>query len=85
MPWLLVEFIWRRKHHGDLWGGIMKCLSEVAFRANSKLEPVLIQFTSENMNHQESNDSISGDEEDSSIEDSSESDSVVDSDEDYSD
>lgn len=21
VPWLLIEFIWRRKHYGDLWGG----------------------------------------------------------------
>lgn len=31
MPWVLVEAIWRRKHHGDLWGGLIKSLKEVAF------------------------------------------------------
>jgi hypothetical protein len=31
MPWLLLEFIWRRKHHADIWGGVIKCLKEVRF------------------------------------------------------
>lgn len=22
--------MWRRKHHGDLWGGLLKCLKEVS-------------------------------------------------------
>ena len=30
MPWNLVEFIWRRKHYGDLWGGFLKCLKDVS-------------------------------------------------------
>lgn len=29
MPWKLVEFIWRRKHDDNWWGGIMKALSSV--------------------------------------------------------
>lgn len=29
MPWKLVEFIWRRKHHGDLFGGMLRTLREV--------------------------------------------------------
>lgn len=31
MPWALTEFLWRRKHHGDLWKGLLKCLSEVSY------------------------------------------------------
>lgn len=38
-PWMLVEFIWRRKHYGDLWGGVMKCLREVAFNPNTVNPP----------------------------------------------
>ena len=30
MPWKLVEFIWRRKHHGDIFGGMLTTLREVA-------------------------------------------------------
>lgn len=29
MPWKLVEFIWRRKHHGDIFGGMLTTLREV--------------------------------------------------------
>ncbi|CAO3621632.1 unnamed protein product [Mucor hiemalis] len=29
MPWKLVEFIWRRKHHGNIFGGMMTTLREV--------------------------------------------------------
>lgn len=31
MPWVLLEFIWRRKYFGDLFGGMMKSLREVDF------------------------------------------------------
>ncbi|KAG1136296.1 hypothetical protein G6F38_012161 [Rhizopus arrhizus] len=31
MPWLLIEFIWRRKHHNDIFGGIINCLKNVSF------------------------------------------------------
>ncbi|KAG1399835.1 hypothetical protein G6F59_013267 [Rhizopus arrhizus] len=29
--WLLIEFIWRRKHHNDIFGGIIDCLKNVSF------------------------------------------------------
>lgn len=45
VPWLLIEFIWRRKHYGDLWGGLMKTLKEVSFH-NSATNPAwLTDFT----------------------------------------
>ncbi|OBZ80187.1 hypothetical protein A0J61_11764 [Choanephora cucurbitarum] len=28
MPWVLIEFIWRRKHCGDITGGIVKVLKK---------------------------------------------------------
>ncbi|KAG1147461.1 hypothetical protein G6F37_008807 [Rhizopus arrhizus] len=31
MPWLLIEFIWRRKHHNDIFNGIINCLKNVSF------------------------------------------------------
>lgn len=31
MPWKLIEFIWRRKHHGNEWNSILKCLREISF------------------------------------------------------
>ncbi|EIE82405.1 hypothetical protein RO3G_07110 [Rhizopus delemar RA 99-880] len=31
VPWLLIEFIWRRKHHNDIFGGIIDCLKNVSF------------------------------------------------------
>ncbi|CAO3645206.1 unnamed protein product [Mucor hiemalis] len=31
VPWVLTEFIWRRKHHGDLYNGLMTTLREVGF------------------------------------------------------
>ncbi|KAJ8651865.1 hypothetical protein O0I10_012558 [Lichtheimia ornata] len=31
MKYRLTEFIFRRKHAGDLWGGIIKALKEVSF------------------------------------------------------
>lgn len=82
MPWLLAEFIWRRKHHGDLWGGIMKCLSEIAFRRNSDLEPILTQFTAENITDDDVEDNIDDSEEEDTDE-SSESDIYSDSDDNY--
>ncbi|CEP16296.1 hypothetical protein [Parasitella parasitica] len=39
MPWTLMEFIWRRKHHGNIWEGIMKCLREVTFVRNDDTDP----------------------------------------------
>lgn len=79
VPWLLAEFIWRRKHYGDLWGGVMTCLSEVAFRRNSELDPVLTQFTSElTSDSEESESEIESTEEEVSSEASSDS-----SDDDY--
>ena len=39
MPWKLVEFIWRRKHAGNLWGGaITKALKEVFFEQCNPIE-----------------------------------------------
>lgn len=29
MPWVLIEFMWHRKHHGDLWDGLMKMLKYI--------------------------------------------------------
>lgn len=46
MPWVLVEFIWRRKHHGDLWGGLLKCLREVTFSNVSTNPPIYTEDTS---------------------------------------
>ena len=31
MPWKLVEFIWRRKHSGNLWEAFITALKEVSF------------------------------------------------------
>ena len=31
MPWKLVEFIWRRKHSGNLWQAFITALKEVSF------------------------------------------------------
>jgi transposase-like protein len=31
MPWKLVEFIWRRKHHNNEWNAITHCLREISF------------------------------------------------------
>ena len=31
MPWKLVEFIWRRKHDGNLWQAFVTALNEVSF------------------------------------------------------
>jgi hypothetical protein len=44
MPWILVEFIWRRKHHHDIWGGVMKCLREVAYSPDSENPAFLTEF-----------------------------------------
>ncbi|KAJ8651429.1 hypothetical protein O0I10_013026 [Lichtheimia ornata] len=30
-PWKLIEFIWRRKHSEDWWGGLLSSLRDVAF------------------------------------------------------
>lgn len=30
-PWLLLEFIWRRKNRRDLWGAIVTGLGAVSF------------------------------------------------------
>ncbi|ORE08154.1 hypothetical protein BCV72DRAFT_324617 [Rhizopus microsporus var. microsporus] len=34
MPWVLVEFMWRRKHYDDLWDGLMKALKNDAYFTN---------------------------------------------------
>ncbi|CEP11592.1 hypothetical protein [Parasitella parasitica] len=39
MPWMLMEFIWRRKHHGNIWEGIMTRLREVTFVRNDDTDP----------------------------------------------
>lgn len=44
MPWVLVEFIWRRKHYGDLWGGLIKTLREVSFSRASRNEAYFTDF-----------------------------------------
>ncbi|KAG1135723.1 hypothetical protein G6F37_012585 [Rhizopus arrhizus] len=31
IPWLLIEFIWRRKHHNNTFNGIINCLKNVSF------------------------------------------------------
>ncbi len=31
MPWKLVEHIWRRKHDGNWWNAVIRCLREVQF------------------------------------------------------
>lgn len=46
VPWLLIEFIWRRKHHGDLWGGVMKTLKEVSFSRSDSNPAWLTDFSS---------------------------------------
>ena len=35
MPRLLLEFIWRKKHHGHIWGGVIQCLREISFSSKS--------------------------------------------------
>lgn len=37
---ILVEFLWRRKHFGDIWGGLLKCLKEVNYASNSDNFPI---------------------------------------------
>ncbi|KAG1398570.1 hypothetical protein G6F58_011295 [Rhizopus delemar] len=31
IPWLLIEFIWQRKHHNNIFNGIISCLKNVSF------------------------------------------------------
>lgn len=46
VPWLLIEFIWRRKHHGDLWGGVLKTLKEVSYSRSNTNPSWLTEFES---------------------------------------
>lgn len=47
MPWVLLKFIWTRKHFGDIWGGIEKVLKEVQF-ARAQINPPFITDYDEN-------------------------------------
>lgn len=40
MPWNLVEALWRRKHSGNIWGGLIKTLREVSFSNATLNEPL---------------------------------------------
>ena len=31
MPWMLLDFLWRRKNKPDLWGALMRALRETSF------------------------------------------------------
>lgn len=51
MPWLLVEFIWRRKHHSGIFDGIIKVLKDVAFSRAARNPAWLTEFSSENISN----------------------------------
>jgi hypothetical protein len=40
MPWVLMEFIWRRKHAGDVWGGLISSLKNNSFTTVSNHMPL---------------------------------------------
>lgn len=44
MPWVLIEFIWRRNHYGDIWRGVMRCLREVAYSPQSQNRAYLTEY-----------------------------------------
>lgn len=43
MPWALLEFLWRRKYHGDLFGGLLKTLRDVQFIRTNRNPPFLTE------------------------------------------
>lgn len=47
MPWVLLEFIWRRKYHANLFGGLLKTLREVEFNRREFNPPVYTQIIQE--------------------------------------
>lgn len=59
MPWVLVEFLWRRKHHGDLWGGLLNALKGVAFSNTASNPPA---YTEDIVPDEEINDSTDDEE-----------------------
>lgn len=69
MPWILLEFIWRRKYFGDLYGGMMKSLREVDFVPGDRQQSLHTDYgnvETETENHEDevtdsSNDSSSDD------------------------
>lgn len=44
MKYRLAEFIFRRKHAGDLWGGIVNALKEVSFDKMSSSDDIEEEF-----------------------------------------
>lgn len=44
MKYRLAEFIFRRKHAGDLWGGIVNALKEVSFDKMSSSDNIEEEF-----------------------------------------
>lgn len=47
VPWLLVEFIWRRKHAGDIWEVVMKALKDASYDQANINPAWLIELLSE--------------------------------------
>ncbi|KAG1136329.1 hypothetical protein G6F37_012182 [Rhizopus arrhizus] len=47
VPWLLIEFIWRRKHHNDIFGGIVNCLKNVSFDRAQRNPACLTELAAE--------------------------------------
>lgn len=44
MPWALLEFIWRRKYHGDPLGGLLKTLRDVSYIRNTSNPPFFTEM-----------------------------------------
>jgi hypothetical protein len=43
MPWALVDFMWRRKHASNLFGGLLETLRGVSFSSVSRNAPYLTE------------------------------------------
>ncbi|KAI8091675.1 hypothetical protein BDF21DRAFT_395382 [Thamnidium elegans] len=65
MPWVLLEFIWRRKYYGDLFGGMMKSLREVDFVPGDRQIPTYTEYGNVEANLGEDNFDNSSDVEES--------------------
>jgi hypothetical protein len=47
VPWFLLQFIWRRKHHCDLWDALLRALRDVSFTRGSNNPPFLTELDKE--------------------------------------
>lgn len=52
MKYRLAEFIFRRKHAGDLWGGVVDALKEVSFDKMSSSDDIEEEFIYTEVKHE---------------------------------